>query len=152
MKGSRLLFALGFAAALALAAREVGAQGDQSDIISAHGDALARSTSAPALVQPMPKGPPNSALPVVPSAPAAATPPAATPPAAAPPVAAPQGVPAAPAAVSAAPQSSPAPAEANPAPATAPLPSQNEGRRYVLIVAGALVALAMFLWERRRKD
>jgi len=150
MRASRLLAALGIAAALSAGSAQ--AQGDQSDIISAHGDALSRSTSAPALVQPMPKVPPNSAPPVVPSATGAATPVGAPAALATPSVAAPRVAAAAPAAVAAPPQASPAPAEQNLAPAAAPLPPQNEGRRYILIAAGALIALAMFLWERRRKE
>jgi hypothetical protein len=144
MKSSRLLFALGFAAALALAAREVRAQGDQSDIISAHGDALARSTSAPSLVEPMPTVPPNSPPPVIPSATAAVPAPAT----ATPPVVRTQAVPAAPFPIPSAPQAQPAAiTKTNPA-----AESENGGRRYVLIAVGALVALAMFLWERRPKD
>ena len=33
-----------------------------------------------------------------------------------------------------------------------PAPDLPERERNVLIVIGALIALAMFLWERRRKD
>jgi hypothetical protein len=150
---SRALLALGFAAALPFAARGALAQGDQSNVISQHGDALARSTSAEELVAPMPAEPPNTSPALVqPAAPKDAEPAdaaAAMPPRVIAPMDLPSGsnapVPAAPGAAA-----SSALTDANSgsaAPAAIP-----QGRsRGILIAAGALLALAMFLWERRRK-
>ena len=134
---------LGFAL-LALTARTVRADGDQSDIISAHGDARARATSAEALVEPAPEVPPNSAPPVVPSTAVVATPE----------VSRPAASPASPISAGGSPQTPPAAvADTNSAPKQALPPVVPEGRgRAALIAAGALIALAMFLWERRRKD
>jgi hypothetical protein len=106
-----------------LSAVSVRADADQSDVISAHGDALARSTSAASLVKPMPAAPPNSTPPVIPASAVVPAPAGATPP------------------------------FARPQPGPAPAPNREpDARRYDLIALGALIALAMFLWERRRKD
>jgi hypothetical protein len=137
---------LGLAAALAFTALAVRAQGDQSDIISQHGDALSRSTSAEALVEPKPTRPPNSAPLVVPSM---------EPAAASPDVSHPGAVSRAPAPIAVVAQPAPvAPAGTNSAAspgAASAAPESGKGRA-VLVVIGALIALAMFLWERRSKD
>lgn len=114
MNASGLALAFALTASLGLAAR---AQGDQADVISQHGDALSRSTSAEALVKPMPAAPPNTAAPAIPS-------------------------------------SEPVSGSPGVASTTAVPPSTlDSGKgRAVLIAVGALLALAMFLWERRRKD
>ena len=148
MQVSRLLFALVFAG-LALTARTVRADDEQPTIISAHGDALGRATSAEALVEPKPSVPPNSAPPVIPSATVIAAMPSPAPPS----VVAPE-----PAPIAGAPQAPPAPATiANTTSAAKTLPSptsppEPERGHAALIIAGAVLALAMFLWERRRKD
>lgn len=137
---------LGFAAALALTARAARADGDQSDIISAHGDARARATSAEELVKPMPAVPPNSAPPVIPSATAAFTTPR---------VARPAAVQTAPAGAAQIPPATAAQGETSAVLVStkAAAPETGLGKnRGLLIAAGALIALAMFLWERRRKD
>jgi hypothetical protein len=120
MKSSRLGVALGFAVFFALATHAVQAQGDQSDVISAHGDALSRATSAGALVEPMPSRPPNSAPPVIPSASVARQ--------AAPTIGTPS------------------------LPGTLPAGAPLGRRRDYLIAAGVIISLAMFLWDRRKKD
>jgi len=150
MNASRLPSTLGLAFALTLMARATRAQ-DQSNIISQHGDALARSTSAQALVVPMPPVPPNTPVPVHPSGDVYATPSAPSAP-----VVASAAAPTA-ALTSPAPGGGAAPQSAQTAPAPSVLPESNDSsagssrRRVVLIIVGALIAIAMFLWDRRRK-
>jgi hypothetical protein len=148
MRASRLLIATGFAAGFAFVARPVRAQGSQSDIISQQGDALARSTSAQALVPPMPAVPPNTAPPIMPATTNAAA-------------ATLNAPPFTPAQVDTAPVAPPggapslgtnAPPIAPGLPETAPDAALSTGHsRAILIAAGALIAVAMFLWDRRRK-
>ena len=133
---------------LALALAAPSARADDPTIISAHGDALARATSAQALVEPMPANPPNT-----PAAPKAAEPEADAPPPPPIPLVPPQGdalTDAAPA-LSASVQAASAPVVAAPSePPTAPPPATNGKSRAGLIVLGALAALGLFLWERRK--
>jgi hypothetical protein len=149
MRNRSLFLTLGFIGAFALATSRVRAQGDQSNIISQQGDALSRSTSAEALVAPKPARPPNSAAPAVPSnspEPSSASPAPAS-----------NGAslvtyssPAIPR--DSAPLAVPAASGNSVPPATVPPASPQGSGRGVLILIGALIALAMFLWERRRKD
>lgn len=144
MKSSRWGIAFGFAAAFALGTRAARAQGDQSDVISAHGDALSRATTAGALVAPMPSVPPNSAPPVIPAAAVAA------PPVAVPPVAGPAAVSAPPIAPSNVAQGATSVVLVSGRTAA---PETGLGmNRGILIAAGVIISIAMFLWDRRKKD
>jgi protein TonB len=141
-RGTRLLGLL----ALALAASSVRA--DDSTTISAHGDALARATSAQALVRPMPANPPNTPIAPKPKEPQAipAPSPAPSPIAVVPPMAPAPSPAQAPKVAAAAPEAPAAP------PPAAPAPASNGPSRTWLIVLGAAAAVGLFLWERRKPD
>ena len=150
LKGARLMVVFGLAAGFGLAAIAARADGDQSDVISAHGDARAEAKPAEELVKPMPAVPPNSAPPVVPSS---------TPVVAAPGIPRPAAVltsaPVVPERPHASGGQAPATLTDNGAAAAPAAPPAGQERRdghAILIIAGAVLALAMFLWERRRKD
>jgi hypothetical protein len=134
-------------AALLLGVRAVRAD-DQTTIISAHGDALANSASAQALVKPMPTLPPNSAPPKLPDETAASP---ANAPAAPTAVVKPAGADMSPAAYSAGSSPSQPAAVAAVAPPPA-APSPQPAGHAKLVIVGALAALALFLWERRSKS